>query len=76
MSSVGIPKDGSKAKVSNLNFTLIPIDKDIVALEVSVYNRGIMAVEIKKTPQDLPAPVLDCSQIYSLVSLPIPVTKM
>ena len=41
------PEDCSKAKVANLDLPLVPVDEDVVALEVSVNHRRIMAMEIE-----------------------------
>jgi len=39
-------QDCSKAKITNLDFPLVPIDKNVVTLEVPMDNRRVMAVEI------------------------------
>ena len=47
MSSMRLPEDSSQAKVTNLDFPLIPIDKDVITLEISVDYRWVMAVQIQ-----------------------------
>jgi hypothetical protein len=69
---LGPTKDGCKAQITNFDLSNMAIDEDIVAFEVSVYDRRIMAVHISKTTQDLAGPALDCSNIYSLIFLPVP----
>ena len=45
-SSMRFTQDCSKAKITNLDFPLVPIDKNVVTLEVPMDNRRVMAVEI------------------------------
>lgn len=65
--SMRFTEDSSEAKITNLDFTLVPIDENIVTLEISVDHRGVMAMEIEKPFQNLPTPVLHCSDVNSLV---------
>jgi hypothetical protein len=67
VSSVGFLKDCSKAKITNFDFSLVTINKNVVTLEIPVDYRGVMAVKIEKPLQYLPTPMLDCSNIYSPV---------
>lgn len=67
VSSMRFPKDCCKAKITNLHFSLVAIDKDIVTLEISVDHRRVTAVKIEKPSQDLPTPVLYSSDINSLM---------
>lgn len=60
-------EDCCKAKITNLDFPLVPIDKDVVALEVPVDNRGVAAVKIKKPFQNLSAPMLHGFYVHSPV---------
>jgi hypothetical protein len=55
---------------------LVPIDKNVVTLEVSVDNRGVKAVEIEKPSQNLSTPMLHGSNVYSPVPQPIPNQKL
>ena len=67
------PEDSSKAKVANLDLALVPVDEDVVAFEVSVDHRRIVAMEIEKALQNLPAPMLYSSNIHPLMFQPIPI---
>lgn len=51
------------------------IYKDVITLKITMDDRGIMAVQIRKTFQDLSHPVLDSSHVHCLVPLPVPVSK-
>jgi hypothetical protein len=62
-----LPENRSEAKITNLYFPLVPIDKDIVTLQISVDHRRVMAMKIEKPSQDLPTPVLYCPNVNSLV---------
>lgn len=75
MDSLGLAENGGEAKISNLNFSLIPIDEDIVAFEISVDHRRIMAMEVDEPHENLPAPMLYCPKIYLPVSQPIPTDR-
>lgn len=75
MSSMGFPKDSSKAQITNLDLPLIPIHKDVVTLEIPVDHRWIMAMKVKESSQYLPTPMLHCPYINPPVLLPIPTTK-
>ena len=66
------PKNRSEAKIANFDFPLVTIDKDIVTLEISVDDWRVMTMEIEKPSQDLPAPMLHCPNVHSLVLLPVP----
>lgn len=43
---LGATENGCKAQVTNLDLPQMAIDEDIVTLEVSMYDRRIMAVQI------------------------------
>lgn len=75
MISMRFPEDCCKSKITNLNFPLIPINKDIVTLEISMDYRRLMAMQIMKPPQNLPAPMLHRSNINSLMLQPIPMEQ-
>jgi hypothetical protein len=51
---MSLSQNSCKSKVTNLDFPLVAIDKDIVALEVTVYDRWVMTMKVKKTSQNLP----------------------
>jgi hypothetical protein len=46
---------------------LVPIDENVVTLEISMNHRGVMAVKIIKPFQNLPTPMLHCSDVNLLV---------
>lgn len=48
------------------------INKDVVTLEISVYNERIVAVEINQPMEDLPGPVLDGPNVHLPIPLPVP----
>ena len=75
MISMRFPEDCCKSKITNLNFPLIPVNKDIVTLEISMDYRRLMAMQIMKPSQNLPAPMLHCSNINSLMFQPIPMKQ-
>lgn len=43
---IGLLHDSCQPQITNLNFTMVTIDKYIITLQVSVYDWGIMAVKI------------------------------
>lgn len=43
---LGATENGCKAQVTNFDLPQMAIDEDIVTLEVSMYDRRIMAVQI------------------------------
>jgi hypothetical protein len=47
------------AHVSNLDFAMCTIDKDVVTLDVAVNDGRVVRVEIDQALQDLPAPSLN-----------------
>lgn len=49
------------------------IDKDVVALEISMNYWRIIAMQINKTTKDLACPVLNGTDVYPRVFLSIPV---
>lgn len=51
------------------------IHKDVVTLEISMYNWRIMTMQISKTLEDLASPILNCMYIYSPVFLSIPTSS-
>jgi len=63
----------SKAEITNFDFSLVTIDENIITLEISMDHRRVMAVEIDKTFQNLPAPILNCSDVNSFMFKSIPV---
>lgn len=65
--SMGFAEDGSKAKITNFDFALIPIDENVITLEVSMYNRRIMAMQVMKPFQDLSTPTLYGSNVNLLM---------
>lgn len=71
-SSMRFPENCSKAKITDLDFALVTVDKNVITFEISMNHRGIMAMEIKKTLQNLPTPMFDCSNIDPLMLCPIP----
>jgi len=46
---LGATKNGCKAQITNLDLPQMAIDEDIVTLEVSMYHRRIMAMQILQT---------------------------
>lgn len=72
MSRLEISKHGGKAKVTNLDLCQMTIDEDVVTFEVSVDDRRIVLMQVDKAIKNLACPVLDCSNVHSLVSFPIP----
>ena len=75
MISMRFPENCSKSKITNLNLPLIPINKNIITLEISMDHRRLMAMQIMKPPQNLPAPMLHSSNINSLMLQPIPIEQ-
>ena len=73
MRRMRFPENRSKAKITNLDLALVPVDENVVTLEVSMNNRRIMAVEIEKPLQNLPTPIFDSSNICPLMFQPIPI---
>jgi DUF1009 family protein len=69
---MGLAQDGSKAKVPNLDLAGVAIDEDVVALEVTVDDGRVIAVEVDEGTEDLATPVLDGMQPHTLVLLPVP----
>ena len=67
MISMRFTKDCSEAKITNLDFPLVSINKNVVTLEVPVDNRGVMAMEIKKAFQNLSTPMFHSSNVDSPV---------
>ena len=67
MSRAAVPEHSCKTKIADFDLSKMPINKDIITLEVSMDNRRVMLVEINKPFQDLPSPGLDCSDIYPQV---------
>nr|GMD43189.1 hypothetical protein Iba_chr10cCG2880 [Ipomoea batatas] len=53
----------------------MPINKDVITLEIAVDYRGIMAVQIRKTFKDLAHPDFNGSNVHCRVPLPVPVSK-
>ena len=72
MGGLRTTEDGGEAEIPNLDLTEMAIDKDVIALEISVDNWRIMGMEINQTLQDLPSPFLDCPDVDAPVSLPVP----
>lgn len=72
MSSMRFSQNSSKPKISNFNFPLVSIDKNVITLKISMDYRGIMTMKIEKSIQDLSAPPLYCSNVDSFVLQPIP----
>lgn len=75
MSSMGFTENCSESEITNLHLPLIAIDKYVITLEISMNHRWVKAMEIKKTSQDLPTPMLHRSKVNPLVLLPIPNNK-
>lgn len=50
----------------------MPIDKDVVTLKISMNYWRMIAMQIYKTAKDLTGPVLNGSDVYMLIFLPIP----
>ena len=67
MSSMRFPENRRQAKISNLHFPLVSIDKNIITFEISMDHRRIMVMKIEKPSQDLSAPMLHCSDVNPLV---------
>ena len=72
MSSMRLTKNSSKSKIPNLHFPLVSINKYIVTFQIPVYYRGVMTVQVEKTSQNLPRPVLHSLYVHMLMSFPIP----
>ncbi len=72
VSSMSLSQNSCKSKVTNLDFPLVAIDKDIVALEVTVYDRWVMTMKVKKTSQNLPWPVLYSLDVNMFMSFAVP----
>lgn len=53
----------------------MPIDKDVITLEVSVNYWRIMAMQINKPPEDLPCPAFNSSDVHPFVLLPVSVLE-
>nr|GMD28325.1 hypothetical protein Iba_chr08eCG6290 [Ipomoea batatas] len=70
MCSVGSMKNCCKAKVPNLDLSKMAIHKNIVTLEVSVDDRGVVAMQINKACEYLARPNLYGSDVYSSILLP------
>lgn len=47
-SSMRFPEDCSEAKITNLHFPLISIDKNVITFEISMNHRRVSAMEIEK----------------------------
>lgn len=67
MGRVAVPQHSCKTKIAYFDLSKMPINKDIITLEVSMDNRRVVLVEINKPFQDLPSPGLDCPDIYPQV---------
>lgn len=66
-------KNSSKAKITNLDLPLIPINKNVITLKISMDNWRMSAMKVMKAFQDLPTPMLYCSNVNSLMFLSISV---
>lgn len=52
------------------------IDENVVTLDVPVYHRWIMAVQVYEPMQDLSSPAFNGSDINSRIHLPVPVSHL
>lgn len=64
---MGLAQDGGKAKITNFDFPLVSVDENVITLEVSVYNRRVVAMQVMKPSQNLSTPTLYCSNVNPLV---------
>jgi hypothetical protein len=55
---MGLAKNGSQAKVTDLDLPLVAVHEDVVTLEVPVNDGRIVAVQVQQAAEDLSAPVL------------------
>ena len=66
-------KNGSESKVTNLNFSLVSIDEDVITFEISMDDWRRTAMEIEKPFRTcLITPLLHRFYIHSSMSQPIP----
>ncbi len=56
---VGLDHSGGETEVSKLHFSIVTVDKDVVAFQISMDNGFVshLAVQIMQSLQDLPAPI-------------------
>lgn len=66
-------EDSRQPEIPDLDLAEVAVDKDVVALEVPVDHRRIMAVEVGETIEDLPGPTFHGSNVHSRILLPVPV---
>lgn len=76
MHSMRLAENGREAEISYLNFPLIAIDEDVVTFKVSMDNWRVMAMQIDKAIQYLSTPMLNCSNVHSLMFLPKSVNSL
>lgn len=65
-------KNSGQTEITDLDLAEMAIDEEVVALEVSMYDWRIMAMEVSEALQYLASPVLNCSHVHSLILSPIP----
>jgi len=66
--AAGVPQHGGEAQVADLDAALVPVDEDVVALEVAVDDRRVEAVEVGEAPQDLARPGADGAEADARVA--------
>jgi hypothetical protein len=56
---VGLDHGGGETEVSKLHFSIVTVDKDVVAFQIAMDNGFVshLAVQIMQSLQDLPAPI-------------------
>jgi len=73
VNSIRFTENFSKAEITNFDLSLVTIDENVITLEISMDHRRVMAVEIDKTFQNLPAPMLNSSDVNSFMFKSVPV---
>jgi len=68
-------KNGRQSEVTNLHLPLVSIDKNVIAFQIPMNNWRVMTMQVEKTTQNLPRPILQTSYIYMLMFLPVPNDK-
>jgi len=73
---MSMAKNGCQSEVTDLHLPLVSINKYVITFQIPMYNRWVMTMQVEKTTQNLPRPILQSSYVYMLMFLSVPTRQI